>query len=111
MRVHVVQREGEVFGVFVPSLIFTIGNFQCAAASLLLGQFLELRGAWASASRAGLARGVTSRRSNAALLPHHCGQTYWPPAEGGSVLCFAQYFFVFLFLGIGPQSGGYGGPP
>ena len=31
---------------------FVLYDFYCAAASLLLGQFLELRGAWASASRA-----------------------------------------------------------
>jgi len=57
------------------SPIFTIGNSHCAAASRLLGHFLQLHGAGASASHAGLARGVASRCSNAALLPHHCGQS------------------------------------
>ena len=40
--------------------IFIIENSHCAASSLLLGQFLELRGAWASASRAGFAHARNS---------------------------------------------------
>ena len=44
------------------------------AARLLLGEFLELQ-ARRRARRAGLARDVASRSSNAALLPHDCGQT------------------------------------
>ena len=35
--------------------LFTIGNSHCAAASLLLGQFLELPCTWASSSHAGFA--------------------------------------------------------
>ena len=36
-----------------------------------------------------------------------------PPERGAYV--FAQYFFlsffIYLLVGLGPQSGGYGGPP
>ena len=53
--------------------LFTIGNSHCAAARLLLGEFLELQ-ARRRARRAGLslACGVVS---NAALLPRNCEQT------------------------------------
>ena len=52
--------------------LFTIGNSHCAAARLLLAEFLELQ-----ARRAGepLARFVANRRSNGALLSHNYGQT------------------------------------
>ena len=58
--------------------LFAIGNSQCAAERLLLGEFLELQARRAGgATRAGLARcvGVASARSNAALLPRLGGQT------------------------------------
>ena len=71
--------RGGFRGFYFPT--FTTGNnSHCATAILLLGEFLELRGAWASASSAGLARGVASRHSNAALLPRDRGQT-----------CYYQY--------------------
>ena len=50
---------------------FTIGNFHCVAVRLLLGEFLELQ---ACRTGLGLARGVNSRPSNAALLPRDRGQ-------------------------------------
>ena len=54
--------------------LFTIGNSHCAAARLLLGQFLELR-----ARRAGdacrLRLAVASTLSNAALSPRDRKQT------------------------------------
>ena len=53
--------------------LFTVGNSHCAAARLLPNEFLELQ--VRGGRGAGLARGVASRRSNAALLPHDCGQT------------------------------------
>ena len=41
------------------------------------------------------------------------GMTNQPPAKGESGLyVFAQYFiYLFIFSGLGPQGGGYGGPP
>ena len=53
MGVHIVQGEWEVLGFLFPDLYYSISY--CAAASLLFGQYLELRCAWASASRAVLA--------------------------------------------------------
>ena len=49
--VHVIRVEGEVFTVLFPD--FYYWEYPCAAVSPLLGQLLEMRGAWASASRAG----------------------------------------------------------
>ena len=48
--------------------LFTVGSFHCAAARLLLAEFLELQ-----ARRAGEECRV--RRSNAAILPRDRGQT------------------------------------
>ena len=57
--------------------LFTIGNFHCAAERLLRGEFLELQARRrASSAGLGVARGVASRLSNAALLPRDRGQTY-----------------------------------
>ena len=61
------------WGFLFPDFYYRISY--CVAASMLLGHFLELCGAWASVNCAGLVRGVASKRSNAAFLPHHSGQT------------------------------------
>ena len=57
------QREGVILGanmgrpIVTNGGLFTIGNSHCAAARLLLGEFLELQGVGRQ-RRAGLARGV-----------------------------------------------------
>ena len=44
--------------------------------------------------------------------------TIWPlieiisrPPEAMAAYVFAQYFFTYWLVGLGPESGGYGGPP
>ena len=74
--------------------LFTIGNSQCAADRLLLGELWELQ-----ARRAGdacrLARGVgvASRRSNAAILPRGRGKTcFLFPILFGKLSCLLSTF-------------------
>jgi len=72
----VIWEEGANMGrpIVTNGGLFTIGNSHCAAARLLLGQFLELR-----ARRAGdacrLRLAVASTLSNAALSPRDRKQT------------------------------------
>ena len=49
--------------------LFTIENSHCTAARLLLAEVVQLQ-----SRRAVEARGMASRPSNAAFLPHDCGQ-------------------------------------
>ena len=55
--------------------LFTIVNYHCTAARLLLGEFLELQ-VHRAASRAGLARRVASKLINVVgRMPQDCGLT------------------------------------
>ena len=81
---------------------FTIGNSHCAAARLLLGEFLLLQARSAGETCRPSARCMASTPSNAALLPRDRGQTcyHWATACIALTRPIATDYRCCMFRGL-----------